>query len=100
MAQEKAPLYPTLLRLRSVHPNAWQRALLGEGMALLGAILVMADLASGWAILVLPLAMAVVVKAHDLLSGLLSPPAPDMELVELRRDLDAVRAQVARLRGD
>jgi hypothetical protein len=67
----KTPLYPQLLRLRHVHPSGWQRALLGEGMALLGALLAMADLASAWAIVVLPLAVAVVVKAHDLLAGAL-----------------------------
>ena len=71
-AKQKPPLYPSLLRLKHVHPNAWQRALLGEGMALLGALLVMADLASGWAIVVLPLAMAAVVKCHDLLAGVLA----------------------------
>ena len=27
----RPPLYPRLLRLRHLHPNAWQRALLGEG---------------------------------------------------------------------
>jgi hypothetical protein len=69
---EKPPLYPTLLRLKHVHPNSWQRAVLGEGMALLGALLAMADLASAWAIVVLPLAMAVVVKGHDLMAGMLS----------------------------
>ena len=65
----KRPLYPQLLHLQHVHPNAWQRAVLGEGMALLGALLAMADLASAWAILVLPVAVAVVVKAHDLVAG-------------------------------
>jgi len=66
---EKAPLYPKLLRLRHVHPNAWQRALLGEGMAIVGLLLAMADLASAWSIVVLPVAVAVVVKAHDVLAG-------------------------------
>jgi len=73
--KESKPLYPTLLRLKHVHPNAWQRAVLGEGMALLGVLLVMADLASGWAILVLPLAVAVLVKAHDVLAGILEGEA-------------------------
>ena len=72
MTTEKKPLYPRLLRLKHVHPNAWQRAVLGEGMAVLGALLVMADLASGWSILVLPLAMAVVVKSHDVVAGILA----------------------------
>ena len=70
------PLYPRLLRLQHVHPNAWQRAVLGEGMAVLGVLLSLADLASAWSIVVLPVAVALVVKAHDLVSGLLGRPSP------------------------
>jgi hypothetical protein len=66
------PLYPRLLHLQHVHPNAWQRAALGEGMAGVGVLLSLADLASAWSILVLPVAVAVVVKAHDVVTGLLS----------------------------
>jgi hypothetical protein len=40
-------------------------------MALLGVLLAMADLASAWSIVVLPLAVGVIVKAHDLLAGYL-----------------------------
>jgi hypothetical protein len=75
----KQPLYPRLLRLHHVHPNAWQRALLGEGALALALLLVLADLATAWALLVLPLAVAAVVKAHDLLAGRLESertPAP------------------------
>ncbi len=71
----KRALYPVLLRLENIHPSAWQRAVLGEGMALVGALLAMADLASAWSIVVLPLAVAVVVKAHDLTAGLLREPS-------------------------
>ena len=74
MSRDKKPLYPQLLRLKNVHPNAWQRAVLGEGMALVGALLALADVASAWSILVLPVAVAVVVKAHDLLAGHLRTP--------------------------
>ena len=71
------PLYPRLLRLQHIHPNAWQRAMLGEGMAGLGVLLSLADLASAWSIVVLPVATGVVVKAHDLVTGLLdSEKAP------------------------
>jgi hypothetical protein len=66
------PLYPRLLRLRHVHPNAWQRALLGEGALAFAVLLVLADLATAWTLLVLPLAVALVVKAHDVLAGLLA----------------------------
>ena len=74
------PLYPRLLQLKNIHPNSWQRAALGEGMAVVGVLLALADLASAWSIVVLPVAVAVVVKAHDVVSGLLSRErAPDSE---------------------
>lgn len=67
----KKPLYPRLLRLQHIHPNAWQRAALGEGAVGAGVLLAMADLATAWSIVALPVAVAVVVKAHDALQGLL-----------------------------
>ena len=66
------PIYPRLLRLRHVHPNAWQRAVLGEGALAVAGLLVLADLASAWTLLVLPVAVAAVVKAHDALEGMLA----------------------------
>jgi len=69
------PLYPRLLRLRHIAPNGWQRALLGEGALAVAVLLVLADLASAWVLLVLPLAVAVVVKAHDVLAGALAGDA-------------------------
>ena len=70
-AKAKRPLYPRLLGLRHIAPNAWQRAALGEGAIGAGVLLAMADLASAWSIVVLPVAVAGIVKAHDLLQGLL-----------------------------
>ena len=67
----KRPLYPRLLRLQHIKPNAWQRAALGEGALGVGVLLAMADLASAWTIIALPVAVAGVVKAHDGLQGLL-----------------------------
>jgi hypothetical protein len=72
----RRPLYPRLLRLRHVHPNAWQRALLGEGALGLAVLLVLADLATAWTLLVLPVAVALVVKAHDVLAGRLNETTP------------------------
>ena len=69
--KDKKPLYPRLLRLRHIAPNAWQRAVLGEGAIGVGVLLAMADLASAWTIVALPVAVAGVVKAHDALQGLL-----------------------------
>ena len=86
--QTKRPLYPRLLRLRHIHPNAWQRALLGEGALAIAVLLVLADLATAWTLLVLPVAVALVVKAHDLLAGRLNDngagpegPAPSYDEV-------------------
>lgn len=78
----RTPLYPRLLRLQHIAPNAWQRALLGEGALALAVLLVLADLATAWTLLVLPVAVAVVVKAHDVLAGRLeaapTETGPDM----------------------
>jgi hypothetical protein len=65
------PLYPRLLQLKNVHPNGWQRAALVEGMALLGALAALADRATSWAPLILPVVAAGVVKFHDVLAGVL-----------------------------
>lgn len=76
-APTRQPLYSRLLRLRHIHPNVWQRALLGEGAVTLAIVLVLADLASAWTLLVLPVVVAMVVKAHDWLAGFLKrPPKP------------------------
>lgn len=64
-------MYWRLLRLHHLHPNGWQRAILVEGVLALSLVLVLADVASAWTLLVLPLASALVVKAHDVLVGLL-----------------------------
>jgi hypothetical protein len=70
--KEKRPLYPRLLRLKHVHPNAWQRAALGEGAFGVAGLLCLADVASLWTLVVLPVGVAAVVKAHDLLAGALA----------------------------
>ena len=73
------PFYPRLLRLRHVHPNGWQRALLVEGMLVLGTLVALADLATAWAPVILVVATAAVVKFHDVLAGLLPGGARDGE---------------------
>ena len=67
----KPPLYWRLLRLRNIRPNGWQRAVFVEGVLALSLVLVLADVASAWTLLVLPLCSAAAVKAHDVLVGLL-----------------------------
>ena len=67
----KPPMYWRLLRLRHVHPNGWQRAVFVEGVLGLSLVLVLADVASAWTLLILPLASALMVKAHDVIAGML-----------------------------
>ena len=67
------PLYVRLLGLRHVRPSGWQRAALGEGSVIVAGLVVLADLASAWLLVALPLAVAAVVKGHDLLAGGLPP---------------------------
>lgn len=62
-------LYARLLRLRHVHLAPWQRGLLAEGSVVLAVLLALAELASAWVLVVLPLTVTAVVKAHDLLAG-------------------------------
>ena len=75
-ATAKPPMYWRLLRLRHVRPNGWQRAVFVEGVLGLSLVLVLADVASAWTLLVLPLASALIVKAHDVIAGLLHPGDP------------------------
>ena len=63
------PLYWRMLRLRNVRPNGWQRAVLVEGVTAVAVTLVLADVASAWTLVALPLAAAAVVKGHDLIAG-------------------------------
>ena len=67
------PMYWRVLRLSAVRPNGWQRAVLVEGVIGIAVILALADVASAWTIVVLPLVSMAIVKAHDYLGGLLHP---------------------------
>lgn len=73
--------YTRLLRLRHLDPNGWQRALFGEGSVVAAALLVLADVATAWTLLVLPVAVAGTVKAHDLLMGRLGRPIRPARLI-------------------
>ena len=88
---QRRPLYARLLRLRHLRLRAWQRAVLGEGALALAVLLVLADLASAWTLLVLPALVALLVKAHDVVAGLLpSPGTPTAPVQQDRRRRDDV----------
>jgi len=69
---QASPLYWRALRLQHLRPNGWQRAVLVEGVLALAVVLVLADVATAWTLLVLPLASALIVKGHDVLAGVLT----------------------------
>jgi hypothetical protein len=69
-------LYVRLLRLRRVRPGFWTETLYVYGAALVGVVLYLADLATAWTILVLPLTVAVTVKVYDLVTSSL-PDDPE-----------------------
>lgn len=73
----RTPLYWRLLRLHNLRPSGWQRALFADLPVAVAVILVLSDSASAWTVLVLPLAVTAVVKAHDLIAGVLrrTPPS-------------------------
>lgn len=71
------PLYVRVLRLKHVRPSSWQRAVLLEGAVVVAVLLALADLASAWLILALPLSVAATVKGYDALCGLLGTPGMD-----------------------
>lgn len=74
--RRRVPLYARVLRLRHVELDSWQRAVFVEGSLALAVVLVLADLASAWTLLALPLAVAAVVKLHDVLTGAVLGGAP------------------------
>jgi len=73
---ERAPLYARVLRLRGVHPGGLLCFLFFEGMIALGALLALAELTSWWAVPVLPVTVAVMVKVNDVIAVLGRVPAP------------------------
>jgi hypothetical protein len=70
--REHRPLYWRMLGLHHVQPNGWLRALFVEGALALGVVLALAEAASIWTIVALPVSVAVLVKANDLIAGVLS----------------------------
>jgi hypothetical protein len=69
----KQPLYWRVLRLRNIRPNGWQRATFAEGSFVVAAILVLADVATAWLLIVFPVVVAVLVKLHDVYVGWIDP---------------------------
>ncbi|GAA4598956.1 hypothetical protein BJY16_002906 [Actinoplanes octamycinicus] len=78
------PLYARVLRLRHLSPGGLLCFVFLEGAIALGVLLALAELVSWWGVLVLPIAVAVMVKFNDLVAGWLAPSAPVAEPVAAR----------------
>lgn len=68
----RLPLYARVLRLRHVYPSGLMCFLFFEGMIALGVLLALAELVTWWAVPVLPVAVAGMVKVNDLVAGALA----------------------------
>ena len=88
MTSEHPPLHARLLGLHSLRLRPWQRAVLLDGSVVLAVLLVLADLVSAWALVVLPVLVAAVVKAHDVVAGALAAGTPTAPVHQDRRRRD------------
>lgn len=111
----RRPLYARVLGLQFLNPSGLLCFVFFEGMVALAVLLALAELVAWWAVLVLPAAVAAMVKINDVVAGALvatgspragrraavAPPAEpeDIEPEGPRRDGDAapwVLRQVSR----
>ncbi|WP_458351724.1 hypothetical protein [Micromonospora oryzae] len=87
------PLYARALGLRFVNPGGVLCFLFFEGAVSLAALLALAELVTWWAVLVLPAAVAVMVKLNDMVAELVVRTAalvPEQERDRFRRQLEPV----------
>ncbi|MBB5824847.1 hypothetical protein HDA31_001036 [Micromonospora carbonacea subsp. aurantiaca] len=87
------PLYARALGLRFVNPGGVLCFLFFEGAVSLAALLALAELVTWWAVLVLPAAVAVMVKLNDMVAELVVRTAalvPEQERDRFRRQLAPV----------
>ncbi|MFC4144871.1 hypothetical protein ACFO0M_01270 [Micromonospora mangrovi] len=93
------PLYARLLGLRFVNPGGVLCFLFFEGAVALAVLLALAELVSWWAVLVLPVAVATMVKLNDMVAEVVVRTAalvPEQERDRFRRQVEPVvgRARV------
>ena len=75
------PFYARVLRLRHLAPSGFLCFIFLEGAVALGILLALAELVSWWGVLVLPLAVAAMVKLNDVVAGALTPAQPPPAVV-------------------
>ncbi|MGH3545552.1 MAG: hypothetical protein ACRDPW_06470 [Mycobacteriales bacterium] len=67
--ESKPPWYARVLRLQNLQPGSVACFIFLEGSIALSALLAFAELVSWWAVLVLPLTVAAMVKLNDYVAG-------------------------------
>jgi hypothetical protein len=72
------PFYARMLRLRYLAPSGFLCFVFLEGAVALGFLLALAELVSWWGVLVLPIAVALMVKLNDAVTGALIRPVPEV----------------------
>ncbi|WFF00952.1 hypothetical protein [Micromonospora sp. WMMD964] len=93
------PLYARILGLRFVNPGGVLCFLFFEGTIALAALLSLAELVTWWAVLVLPVVVAAMVKLNDMVAAIVVRSAalvPEQERDRFRRQMEPAvgRAQV------
>ena len=73
-------MYARLLRLRHTNLNGYLGLVLFEGSIAVVLVFVCAGLMNGWALLAIPVAIAVMVKYFDVISDVLARPAAAAQL--------------------
>ena len=84
------PIYARALRLRYVHPSGLACLVFFEGSFVVGVLLALAELIPWWGILVLPVAVAIMVKINDFVAGVVERSAelvPEREQELFRREV-------------
>ncbi|WBB66917.1 hypothetical protein [Micromonospora sp. WMMD812] len=97
--EQYRPLYARALGLRFVNPGGVLCFLFFEGVVALAVLLALAELVSWWAVLILPAAVAVMVKLNDMVAAVVVRSAalvPEQERDRFRRQMEPVvgRARV------
>ncbi|MET7672117.1 hypothetical protein [Micromonospora luteifusca] len=93
------PLYARLLGLRFVNPGGVLCFVFFEGTIALAVLLALAELVTWWAVLVLPVVVAAMVKLNDMVAAIVVRSAalvPEQERDRFRRQMEPAvgRAQV------
>ncbi|MCD0447148.1 hypothetical protein LO763_26375 [Glycomyces sp. A-F 0318] len=71
VARPRRPWYARMLRLKHLYlSNVWC-VLLFEGVLALAVLMALTELVSWWVVLILPLAVAAMVKLNDFIAGTL-----------------------------